>query len=1110
MNAVKKTLLALLLMVSSMASAMPLFNVPTCLVQPNGDTLHCFVSGDEYYHRLHDADGYTIVQNPVTGYWVYADTVHLENKDRRMTNEGLVCRWQIVPTEYVAGVVDPHTVTGLTPNVGIDEETWRERYLALSGSKNAIAAPKTSGRNHGRMNNIVIFVRFSDQITELGTLVSSIDPILNDSSANSTSMYSYFKQVSYNKLEIVSHFFPTPYSGVISCFADIHPRSYYLPYNSVTNPGGYVGDYERTSRQQGLVRRAVNYISTQVPGTLDLDMDNDGFVDNVCLVVKGDVSASGDILWPHKSTLSDSVAYIGGKQVYNYNIQLEGAYMYFNSSTFCHEMFHTLGAPDLYHYNTNTSVSPVGNWDIMCQNPYPPQHMSAYMKWKYGNWLDSIPEITQPGTYTLHSLGDSTHDNCCYRIATSDPHQWYVLEYRDKTERFEAILPGKGLLVYRIDDRYTGCSSNHDEVYLFRPNASDATTNGTLSQAFFSGSTSRTSFTPQTNPHPWLTGGVPDPVFAITDISVPDSTISFTYAPICVAPHDLTTSNITDTSALLSWESCSGNVILQWRSSGSPVVNMVEIDGDHYFLGGLASQTMYEWRLKSICAEGDSSDFTPWNTFAMLQCTMLESVVGIQETISYHLPFNTWYKYSYSQMIYTAAEVGGPMEITALAFDYGAWNRPVINKNNCIIYLGITADSNFAEYSSGFKPFTQLVQVYEGPISCDWDWNTIELDNPFYYNGMDNLIVAIDDNSGTENSLYHRFRCTKTPGQYTSKTCYGDNINPDPANNPYTEFNEGYQYRADMRFLGCPLQAMPSFQVTVVSSDSTQGCVSGSGIYVAYSAVTVTATPATYYHFAYWLSGNDTITANPYTFSVAADRTLEAHFAIDSFAVSLNTMGGGTVIGGGIYPYGGTATIAAVPQDDHHFMYWIATGSDTITANPYTFVVTADTGFTAHFAIDSHYVSVAPNDSTIGRAFLFGLNNEILHSATFQHGYIVDIFAAPNPDMDGYQCTFLQWSDGDTNPRRQIVLTQDTTLIAIFEAQPLDGIYTPTDPLTVVRRNGGLEIIGVAGKAMAIYDIIGRCHWQGVGKEQLFIPISRPGVYLLHIEGMKVFRFSVL
>lgn len=63
----KKIFMALMFTLAASASAMPLFNVPTTLVQPNGDTLHCFVSGDEYYHRLHDADGYTIVQNQQTG-----------------------------------------------------------------------------------------------------------------------------------------------------------------------------------------------------------------------------------------------------------------------------------------------------------------------------------------------------------------------------------------------------------------------------------------------------------------------------------------------------------------------------------------------------------------------------------------------------------------------------------------------------------------------------------------------------------------------------------------------------------------------------------------------------------------------------------------------------------------------------------------------------------------------------------------------------------------------------------------------------------------------------------------------------------------------------------
>lgn len=1078
----------ILILFAPMVSAMPIYNMPVSLVQPNGDTLHCYVSGDEYYHRLHDADGYTIVQHPQTGYWVYADTVHTAAD-----------RWQVVPTDHVAGSIDPHAVADLAPNVGPDGETLSERQR-LHDTPKQPNAPKTSGRNHGRMNNIVVFVRFSDQVTELGTLVSDVDQRLNDSSANATSMYSYFKQVSYNKLEIVSHFFPTPVFGLIPSYADIHPRSYYLPYNSVTNPDGYVGDYERLSREHGLLQRVVNYISQQVPDSLDLDMDNDGLVDNVCVVAKGTVNEWGELLWPHKGSLTDSVAYIGGKQVYSYNLLLEGASMYYTSGTFCHEMFHSLGAPDLYHYNNYTNVSPAGQWDLMCNNTTPPQHMSAYMKWKYGNWLDSIPEITQPGTYTLHSLGDSTHDNCCYRIATPDPHQWYVLEYRDNTERFETTLPGKGLLIYRIDDRYTGSVAN-DEVYLFRPNSSNSNTNGTPAQAFFSGSTSRTSFTPQTNPHPWLTGGVVDSSFAIVDITVPDSTISFTYAPICVAPHDLAASNLTDTSAFLSWESCSGNVLLQWRSSGSATVNSVVAGGNDYHLGGLASQTTYEWRLKSLCGEGDSSAFTAWSTFATLQCTMLEAAVGLNETTSFHLPFNTWYKYSYSQMIYTAVELGGPMEITALEFDYGAWNRPVNNKNNCIIYLGTTTDSCFAEYSSGFKPFSQLVQVYEGPISCDWGLNTIELDNPFYYNGTDNLIVAIDDNSGTENSPYHRFRCTNTPGRYTSMTCYGDNINPDPAINPVTEHKDGYMYRADIRFSGCPLQAMPSFQVSVAASDSTQGSVDGGGTYDAYTLVTVTATPAPYHHFAYWLSGGDTITANPYTFSVAADRTLVAHFAIDSFTVSVNATDGGTVSGNGVYQYGETATIVATPSEAHHFTHW-TTGNEAVSDNPYTFVVCSDTSFTAHFAIDSHYVSVASNDTAIGRVTQFLFSGELLPpSAWIPHGTEIWLNAEPRYDVEGYQCSFLQWSDGSVMANRSITLTQDTMLVAIFEAQPIEGIPPITNQPTVVQRSDGLELVGAAGAMVALYDVVGRCHWHSIATSHLFIPLPRPGVYLLCIDG---------
>ena len=722
---------------------------------------------------------------------------------------------------------------------------------------------------------------------------------------------------------------------------------------------------------------------------------------------------------------------INGKRVWNYTIMLGGTgSTYFNTSVFCHEMFHTLGAPDLYRYNNSTldpSAYPVGPWDLMANNTNPPQQMSAYMKWKYGNWIDSIPTITHPDTYTLHSLGDITYDNCCYKIATPHPNQWYVLEYRDNMELFETTLPGKGLLIYRIDNRYTGNSGNHDEVYLFRPSTSDHVPTIPLGMAYFSGSTSRNAFTPQTNPFPTFADDIVDSAFAIIEISVPDSPISFTYAPVCVTPHGLSTSNITDTSARLSWQTGADSLLLQWRSVNAPDTNSVVLGGQSLMLDTLLPATGYEWRVKGICGMGDSSWFTPWDTFYTTQCLLQETTIGINETNSFTFPFNTWYKYSYSQMLYTAAEIGEAREMTTLGFNYTAWNRPIVNKDSCVIYPGTTTDTTFDDYQAPFIPFNRLHKVYEGPLTFVYGWNNIELDRSFYYNGTETLIVAIDDNSGTENTSNHRSACTNTPGRYSSMACYDDNINFDPtqSNLPY---REARQFRADIRFIGCSLLDMPVFQVNVLSSDSTLGSVTGGGTYDNYSFVTLTATPNPNYHFVYWLSGGD-----------------------------------------------------------------------TITYNPYTFTVTSDTVFTAHFAIDSHYVSVTQNDSAIGFAYFYGLNGEMVNSATLPHGYWVEMYAVPNTNLEGYQCSFLQWNDGNTDAYRQIELMQDTMMVAMFEAQPLEGIPTPTGLFSVTMHADGIEIVGADGQVTLLCDVIGRILWRSVAGQRLFIPIDHAGAYVLRI-----------
>ncbi|MDR2979000.1 MAG: peptidase M6, partial [Bacteroidales bacterium] len=409
------SLFFLLFLCLNLVHAAFLRDIPRTLIQPNGDTLHCFVSGDEFYNYLHDANGYTIVQDVNTGYFVYATKIGGE----------------IVPTIHLAGKIDPVSVN-LTPRIIISPEEWMTRRDKMMNAVPQVTDVKSSERNRGHINNLVIFIRFQGDV-EITTTFSTMEAMFNDSSSvTANSMYTYFKTASYNQLSIVSYFYPQPAGDVVLSYEDIFPRNYYLPY-SATNPDGYYDYSDRTSREFALLARAVEHVKDSIPTDLDLDYNGDDQIDNVVFVVKGTVGDWNDLLWPHRWSLYGENVYIGDLRVWDFNFQLESSTTYFNNSVLCHEMFHTLGAPDLYRYYYNTDVHPVGSWDLMEVNTTPPQHSGAYMKMKYGNWIDSIPEITEPGTYSLRPIGSVTPENLAYKIASSDPEHFYVVEFRNNT-----------------------------------------------------------------------------------------------------------------------------------------------------------------------------------------------------------------------------------------------------------------------------------------------------------------------------------------------------------------------------------------------------------------------------------------------------------------------------------------------------------------------------------------------------------------------------------------------------------------------------------------------------------------------------------------------------
>jgi M6 family metalloprotease-like protein len=407
--------------------------------------------------------------------------------------------------------VNPASV-GIQPHNLISNSAYQQmkkNELSIGVPENSPKAPHA-----GTFYNLAVFIRFSDdnEYTEPKTY---FDNMFNDASPNANSMHNYYYEASYQSLGIFTSLYPTSSGTTVVSFQDSHPRNYFRPYNATSNPTGYQGA-EKWEREHAMLKAAVNYISGQVPVNLNIDLDNDGNVDNVCFILKGATDHWGNILWPHMATLGEPWVYIHGKHVVDYNVQLQIDLQTNGTGVLCHEMFHTIGAPDLYHYDQAFGgLQPVGKWDLMDVTTNPPQHMCAYLKYKYGHWMlpmDFIP-LTTTNYYTLSPL-NLINGYHCFRINSPySVNEFFVVEYRKKTGVFESSLPGEGLIVYRINTNYFGNggydgTTGFDEVYAYRPGGS-TTINGFPDNANYSHLVGRTEMNCATNPIPYLVHGEP-------------------------------------------------------------------------------------------------------------------------------------------------------------------------------------------------------------------------------------------------------------------------------------------------------------------------------------------------------------------------------------------------------------------------------------------------------------------------------------------------------------------------------------------------------------------------------------------------------------------------
>ncbi|MCR4680269.1 MAG: fibronectin type III domain-containing protein [Bacteroidales bacterium] len=312
--------------------------------------------------------------------------------------------------------------------------------------------------------------------------------------------------------------------------------------------------------------------------------------------------------------------------------------------------------------------------------------------------------------------------------------------------------------------------------------------------------------------------------------------LSLSATPTCSAPSNLVVSNTTASSALISWEAAPfgvGDYTVEYSVAEQGNWNTQIVAGTSVMLSGLAVNTNYEVRVFPNCTEGVSDTLN--SSFATSPCYVMDLsnldeldtssvqtiTIGDGTSTSYYFPTNTLYNYSYTQQLYTAEEIGQPGLITSISFDYTGTNAL---SRSIVVYMKNVGRSSFAS-ASDIEPVAASDQVYSGTMSASGaSWVTINLAEPFVYNGSDNLMIAIDDNTGSWSS--RNFSYTAAPNM--SHCHYSDSYNPDPfdmSNYSGSTIFNGYRNNIKIAIASAACDenntcAKPSVYVTGVDNES--------------------------------------------------------------------------------------------------------------------------------------------------------------------------------------------------------------------------------------------------------------------------------------------------
>ena len=402
--------------------AVPAYPLPQTVRQPDGQLITYVMHGDELFHYMTTVDGYLLARDE-RGFIRYADFV-----DGRS-----------VPLSVEATDQRGQGELRLLRQMPKREELLRQRRPSPRRISSTIPLDSFRG--------LVILVNYTDSTFSMANPNEFYTKMLNDDG------YAGFTD---------------PQGIWRTCTGSLHEYfkdnslGMFAPNFDVVGPVSVNYDYtfvNQTQNANTLMKAALDAADPQVDFS-QYDSNNDGVIDMVYFIFPGfgSNSTGGKELWPHASDELADLVY-DGKHMGHYACSTEifgvpGNGVVEGIGTICHEFSHLLGLPDEYDTSTGGMTHEVqvpGYWSLMSMGCYVDNCLRPV---GYSLLERMMAGFVKPDTLTVsdtsYTLGDLATTGRGFLLPSYKEGEFFLFENRQPV-KWDANLPGKGMLAYRVD-----------------------------------------------------------------------------------------------------------------------------------------------------------------------------------------------------------------------------------------------------------------------------------------------------------------------------------------------------------------------------------------------------------------------------------------------------------------------------------------------------------------------------------------------------------------------------------------------------------------------------------------------------------------------------------